>query len=304
MNEENPLGQDAEGANNAAPPIAEEVPGGNQSESPFASWIDSAIKVVEDNWLNVAVAVLALFATIILASWARRIASAACRKANLEETLARFFGKLARWAVLLVGLLFVLDMFGVETSSFAVIIGAAGLAIGLALQGTLGHFASGVMLLIFRPFKVGDVINAGGVVGKVFEIDLFTTALDTADNRRIIVPNGSIFGGTIENITFHDTRRVEVSVGTDYGADLDKVRDVLEKAVLAVPTRLEDRAHQIFLASLGDSSIDWKIRLWCKTPDFWACMEQTTRLVKMELDAAGIGIPFPQMDIHLDKLEG
>jgi small conductance mechanosensitive channel len=270
----------------------------------LTGWMESAMKIVEDNWLSAALALLAIFATMILASWARRIASTGCRKAGMEETLARFFGKLARWTVLIVGILFVLGMFGVETSSFAVIIGAAGLAVGMALQGTLGNFASGVMLLIFRPFKVGDVINAAGVVGKVFEIDLFTTVLDTPDNRRIIVPNGSVFGGTIENISHHATRRVEVAVGTDYGADLDAVRAVLDKAAAAVPTRIEDPGHQVVLASLGDSCIDWKVRVWCNSGDYWGCMEETTRLVKMELDAAGIGIPFPQMDVHMDKLEG
>jgi len=270
----------------------------------LTGWMESAMKIVEDNWLSAALALLAIFATMILASWARRIASTGCRKAGMEETLARFFGKIARWAVLVVGILFVLGMFGVETSSFAVIIGAAGLAVGMALQGTLGNFASGVMLLIFRPFKVGDVINAAGVVGKVFEIDLFSTVLDTPDNRRIIVPNGSVFGGTIENISHHATRRVEVAVGTDYGADLDAVRAVLDKAAAAVPTRIEDPGHQVVLASLGDSCIDWKVRVWCNSGDYWGCMEETTRLVKMELDAAGIGIPFPQMDVHMDKLEG
>lgn len=270
----------------------------------LTSLMDSVMTIVEEHWLSAALALLAIFATMILASWARRIASTGCRKAGMEETLARFFGKMARWAVMIVGFLFVLGMFGVETSSFAVIIGAAGLAVGMALQGTLGNFASGIMLLIFRPFKVGDVINAAGVIGKVFEIDLFTTVLDTPDNRRIIVPNGSVFGGTIENISHHSTRRVEVAVGTDYGAELDTVRAVLDKAALAVPTRIEAPGHQVFLAGLGASSIDWKIRVWCNSSDYWVCMEETTRLVKMELDAAGIGIPYPQMDVHLDKVNG
>jgi len=270
---------------------------------PGSSFVDATLDFVKDNWMHAALAVLALFATMLAASWVRRIVSVACRKAKMEETLARFFGKMARWAVLLVGILFVLGMFGIESSSFAVILGAAGLAIGMALQGTLGNFASGVMLMIFRPFAIGDVINAAGVLGKVYEIDLFTTILDTADNRRIIVPNGSIFGGTIENISHHDTRRIEVSVGTDYGADLDQVRLVLDKAAAAVPTRIDDPGHQVVLAALGDSCIDWKVRVWCNSADYWGCMEETTRLVKMELDAAGIGIPFPQMDVHMDKLE-
>ena len=240
----------------------------------------------------------------IAASWVARIIRAACGKANIEVTLAHFFGKLGRWAVLVVGAVVILGKFGIETSSFAAILAAMGFAIGMAMQGTLGNFAAGVMLLIFRPFKVGDVINAGGVVGKVNMIDLFSTVVDTPDNRRIIVPNGSIFSGTIENVSFHSTRRIEVAVGTDYNADLDTVREVLDKAAAKISTRIEDPGHQIVLASLGDSCIDWKVRVWCNSSDYWGCMEETTRAIKYALDEASIGIPYPQMDIHLDKLEG
>ena len=266
--------------------------------------VDSLKQFALDHWMDAVLVVVLLFGMSIAASCASRIVSGACRKASIEETLARFFGKMGRWAVLLVGTLMILGKFGIETSSFAVVLGAMGLAIGMALQGTLGNFASGVMLLIFRPFKVGDVINAGGVVGKVFMIDLFTTVVDTADNRRIIVPNGAIFGGTIENISFHDTRRIEVAVGTDYTADLDQTRAVLDAAASKLEHRLEDPGHQVVLASLGDSCIDWEVRVWCSSADYWACMEATTRAVKMALDEAGIGIPYPQMDVHLDKLEG
>lgn len=145
-----------------------------------------------------------------------------------------------------------LTMFGFETTSFAAVIGAAGLAIGLAMQGTLSNFSAGHMLLIFRPFKVGDVVSTAGVTGKVINLALFTTEFDTPDNRRIIVPNGAIFGSTIENITFHDTRRVDVSVGTEY------------------------------------------------TADYWAVRDRATQSIKKHLDEAGIGIPFPQMDVHID----
>lgn len=278
--------------------------GDNGGSGDEGGMLDGLMTFVQDNWMGAVVGLLAFFAMTLCASWAARIVRGICGKAKVEETLARFFSKMAKWAVLLIGTLIILGTFGVDTAGFSVILGAMGLAVGMALQGTLGNFASGVMLLIFRPFKVGDVVSAAGVVGKVFEIELFTTVLDTPDNRRIIVPNGAIFGGTIENISHHSTRRCDVAVGTDYGADLDATRAVLDKAAASVAERIEDPGHQIVLASLGDSCIDWKIRVWCNSADYWGCMEATTRAVKMALDEAGIGIPYPQMDVHMDKLEG
>jgi small conductance mechanosensitive channel len=277
--------------------------GGGTADSANA-FVESMTDFALDHWMDAVTVVVLFFVMTIAASWVSRLIRGACSKASIETTLAHFFGKLGRWAVMVVGVIVILGKFGIETSSFAAILAAMGFAVGMAMQGTLGNFASGVMLLIFRPFKVGDVINAAGVVGKVNMIDLFTTVVDTPDNRRIIVPNGAVFGGTIENISHHSTRRVEVAVGTDYNADLDKVREVLDKAAAKLETRIEDPGHQIVLASLGDSCIDWKIRVWCNSADYWGCMEETTRAVKYALDGAGVGIPYPQMDIHLDKLEG
>jgi small conductance mechanosensitive channel len=156
------------------------------------------------------------------------------------------------------------------------------------------------MLLIFRPFRVGDVVSVAGITGKVVEIDLFTTQFDTPDNRRLVVPNGAIFGSTIENVTFHPTRRVDVDVGTDYGADLRATRTVLEEVATATEGVLEEPAPQVYLKSLGASSIDWAVRVWTETSEYWAVRERITQRVKEALDAAEIGIPFPQMDIHVD----
>jgi len=157
----------------------------------------------------------------IVAGWAGGATRRGLRRAKVDDTLARFFGNLAKWVVLLAGILSILGIFGVETASFAGILAGAAFAVGMAFAGTLGNFAAGVLLLTFRPFKVGDVISAAGVTGKVEEIGLFATVLDTPDNRRMIVGNQSIVGSNIENITFHETRRVQVDVGTDYGADLE-----------------------------------------------------------------------------------
>jgi len=245
-------------------------------------------------------AVVFLLLAWIAAGWSRRIVRRALERASFDSTLTLFFANVARWLVLLLALLACLGIFGIQTTSFAAVIGAAGLAIGLAFQGALSNVAAGVMLLIFRPFSVGDVVNAGGVIGKVTEIQLFTTTFDTPDNRRIIVPNALIFGQTIENVTHHDQRRVNVDVGTDYSADLDHVRQVLEAAIPGIPGVLEEPAPQVFLSALGGSSIDWQVRVWCNTGDYWDVHQATVRGVKRALDEAAIGIPFPQMDVHLD----
>ena len=223
---------------------------------------------------------------------------------RLDPTIAGFFGSMVKYSVLTMALLGCLRIFGFETTSFAALIGAAGLAIGFALQGTLSNFSSGVMLLAFRPFKVGDVVNAAGVTAKVVEIGLFTTSMDTADNRRIIVPNGAIYGSTIENITHHPTRRVDVGVGTDYSADLSKTREILVAAAAAVEGVHSDPAPAAILTGLGDSCIDWSVRVWANTSDYWGVREKATQAVKDALDEAGVGIPFPQMDVHLDEPTG
>ncbi len=263
--------------------------------------IDSIIDAIARFGLDLIGAIFLLVGTWIIARWARRAVAKSLAKSNLDETLTKFFGNLIGWGILLLGVIAILGIFGISTASFAVVLGAAGLAVGLAFQGTLSNFAAGVMLLVFRPFKVGDLVKAAGETGVVQEIDLLVTKLDTLDNRRIIIPNSKIFGDIIETVTFHPIRRVDVPVGVDYGADLDRVRAVLEKAAAAVEGGLADPPPQIFLGTLGDSAVNWEMRVWCNTPDYFAVLEATTRAVKKALDDAGIGIPFPQLDVHMDK---
>ncbi len=245
-------------------------------------------------------AVLFLLGAWVLAGWTRRVVRRALERTRFDQTLTLFFSSMARWAVLLMAIVSCLAIFGIQTTSFAAVLGAAGLAIGLAFQGALSNIASGVMLLVFRPFEVGDVVSAGGITGKVAEIQLFTTVFDTPDNRRIIMPNSLIFGATIENVTHHHTRRVDVAVGCDYGADIDRTRAVLEAAVAKVDGVLEEPGPQVLLSELGASSVDWIVRVWTSTDEYWAVKEALTRSVKYELEGAGIGIPFPQMDVHVD----
>ena len=244
--------------------------------------------------------VVLIFAASLVAKWAAKLVGVSCAKAGLDSTLQRFVSKLTRWVIMLLAVVMCLGAFGVETTSFAAVIGAAGLAIGLAFQGTLANLAAGVMLLIFRPFKVGDFVDIGGRRGSVDAIDIFFTTLDTPDNRRLILPNSQVFGAAIENVTYHDVRRVDIVVGTDYGADLDQTRQVLQAAGEGVAARLSDRPVQVVLTGLGASSIDWEVRIWSKREDFLGVAEAGRRDVKLALDGAGIGIPFPQMDVHLD----
>lgn len=249
--------------------------------------------------LPIVKALVLIIIVMAVGNWARRIVVKASTKANVELTLAKFFGNMARWGILLLGALTILKTFGVDTTSFAAVIAAMGFAVGMALSGTMGNFAAGVMLLIFRPYRVGDVVSVGGTTGKVDEIELFTTTLDTPDNRRIIVPNGGIFGSTIENITHHPTRRVDVAVGVAYEADVDKAREVLEGVVANVEGGFSDPAPVVYLVELGGSSVDFALRVWAKTEDYWAVRERMTRDTKVALDAAGIGIPYPQRDLHV-----
>ena len=268
---------------------------------------ESAWPLVEKYVLPLVLAIVILVAAFILGKIIAKIVANSTRKAKIDETLARFFGKLAFYVVVTLGVVAALSRVGIEVTAFAAILAAAGFAVGMALSGTLSNFAAGVMLLIFRPFKVDDVISAAGITAKVNEIELFTTTFDTPDNRRIIVPNSAIFGGTIENISHHPERRVDVAVGCDYSADIDKTREVLTQAVESVEGRIDGdgRGYQVFLAELGASSVDWAVRVWFPAADYWGKKEELTRAVKMHLDEAGIGIPFPQMDIHVDgKLGG
>ena len=266
-----------------------------------ATAADKGLELFTTYGIPAITALIVIILSYFVAAFLARIASRPVR-AKVDETLGRFIGKFVFYLVMTAALLGVLQYFGIGISGFAAVLAAAGFAVGLAFQGTLSNFAAGIMLLVFRPFKVGDAINAAGITAKVYEIDLFHTVFDTPDNRRIIVPNSSISGGTIENISHHQERRVDVNVGIEYAASLDQTREVLTAAAETLKDKLipgESRGYQIALIDLGDSAVNWTVRFWTTSADFWAVKEQLTYAVKTQLDKAGIGIPFPQMDVHL-----
>lgn len=253
---------------------------------------------------------LVLLLVILLITWffagalSRFIRKRGEKSKRIDTTLARFFANIVRWGLLILGVIVALGTVGIEMMSFAAILAAAGLAVGLALQGSLSNFAAGVMLLLFRPFKVGDVVKVNGELGIVDQIDLFTTTMDTFDNRRLIMPNSTIFDNTIENITHHSQRRADVDVGVSYDADLQQARQVLTEVANSISTKLPDRDVQVALLAFNDSSIDWQVRVWCKKEDWFATKEELILRIKQALDQAGIGIPFPQRDVHLFQKNG
>jgi small conductance mechanosensitive channel len=220
-------------------------------------------------------------------------------RAEAEPALTNFVANLVKTAVLLFAVVAALAKFGIQTTSFVAVLGAAGLAVGLALQGSLSNFAAGMLILIFKPFKIGDVIDAAGSKGKVVNIGLFTTTMNTPDNQKIIIPNSSVTGGTITNVNAYDTRRVDLTAGIGYGDDIGRARDVLTRILENHPKVLKDPAPTIEVAELADSSVNFVVRPWAATADYWTVYFDVTRAIKEEFDAAGISIPFPQQDVHM-----
>ena len=272
----------------------------NLTELTQEEWVDLIVHYGAQFCLRVALVAMLLVFAWTVSSWISSGVRSALTRIRFDETLTKFLARLLRWLIMLLALLMCLSYFGVETTSFAAVIGAAGLAIGLAFQGTLSNFAAGSMLLIFRPFKVGDVVNIADKVGVVNEIAIFTAEIDTFDGRRIVIPNSMIFGDVIENITYHPKRRVDVEVGTSYAADIDQTRNILENAIASVNLVQEDPEPEVILMGLGASSVDWSVLGWARRDDFLTVKQALIRAVKNELDQAGIEIPFPQMDVHLD----
>jgi small conductance mechanosensitive channel len=234
----------------------------------------------------------------IAAKWAHSLALRAFRGRKIDEAVARFLAALAQYAMLAAAVVAAMGSVGVETTSLVAILGSAALAIGLALQGTLGHFASGVMLLIFRPFTIGDVITTAGHTGKVTEIGLFATTMLTPDNLRITVPNGAITGGTIVNITVMGTRRGEIDVGIAYGEDPTRAKDVILASVAKITGVLSDPGAAVALVAFGASSVDLKVHVWSNTADLFGVLHECRSAIYNALNAEKIEIPFNQIVVH------
>ena len=225
------------------------------------------------------------------------------RNREMDHMLVGFLTSILNAALLLFVVIASLNQLGVDTTSLVALLGAAGLAIGLSLQSSLSNFASGVMLIIFRPFTKGHFVEAGGATGVVESISIFTTTLTTPDNKEVIVPNGAVLGNNITNYSARPTRRVDMVFGIGYDDDIKKAKELLEQIVAADERILADPAPVVALGELADSSVNFLVRPWVNAADYWGVLWDTTETVKLKFDEAGISIPYPQMDVHLDKSE-
>ena len=266
---------------------------------------DQVIATVTEYGLDIVGAVAILIVGWIASKWVHRaVTKALGRSENIAPMLGSFFASLARYLVLIFTGLMVLSQFGVQTASLIAVLGAAGLAIGLALQGTLSNVAAGVMILIFRPFKIGDYVEAGGQAGTIQAVTLFITEMVTPDNVQIIVPNSQIFGSSVVNYSFHDTRRVDLALGISYEDNIEMAVEAINQTIAADARVLKDPEPMVAVSELADSSVNFVIRVWCNASDYWALKFDMTRALKEKMDSEGISIPYPQQTVHMIQQSG
>lgn len=256
---------------------------------------------------NFAINLVIAIIIFVVGKWlARRVQSVLekiLRSRGVEDVLVDFLGTIASVLVIIIAVVAAFDQLGIPATSFMAIIGAAGLAIGLALKDSLSNFASGVMLVLFRPFGKGDFVEAGGVTGTVDEIHLVSTILTTPDNKLITVPNAMMYTSTITNYSAKDTRRVDMVIGVGYDDDLKVAAEVLNKICAEHPLILKDPGTKIFINNLGDSAVDFVVRPWVKAADYWPVLADVLETAKVELEAAGCNIPYPQSDLHIHQVK-
>ncbi|MDF3128412.1 mechanosensitive ion channel [Kiritimatiellaeota bacterium B1221] len=238
----------------------------------------------------------------IIAGIIRSLITKGMRHAKIDETLVKFTASVSYVALMAFVVISAMGALDIPTGSFVAILGAAGLAVGLALQGSLANFASGVLMIIFKPFKVGDFVEAGGVAGIIEEIGIFNTELKTGDNKKVIVPNSSVTGGNITNYSANETRRIDLVVGVGYGDDLDKVKTTLQDILAGESRILPEPEPTIGVAELADSSVNLVVRPWVNTADYWPVKFALTEEIKKRFDKEGISIPFPQQDVHMHQV--
>ena len=246
---------------------------------------------------------IAAIAVFVIGRWVTKMivrgVQRAMEKAETDPTLIGFIKNVTYGGLMALVIIAAAGQLGVQTTSFIAVLGAAGLAVGLALQGSLANFAAGVLMIIFRPFKAGDFIEASGVAGVVEEIQLFTTKLRTPDNKTVIIPNGQVTAGSITNYSAKDTRRIDMTFGIGYGDDIDKAKRIIREVLDADERILKDPEPTIGLVELGDSSVNFAVRPWVNSADYWNVYFDTHETMKKRFDAEGISIPFPQRDVHI-----
>jgi small conductance mechanosensitive channel len=268
----------------------------------------AVVETVETLAVNYGMKALGALVILLLGLWAakqiRKMVVKLMHRSKVDPTLISFVASLAHVTLQVFVIIAALEQLDVKTTSFVAILGAAGLAVGLALQGSLANFAAGVLLIIFKPFRVGELIEAGGVLGNVREIGIFTTHVDTLDNRKTIIPNAKLTADNITNYSANKTRRVDLVAGISYGDDIDRARAAIQAALSEVPGILETPAPDILVSEMADSSVKFAVRPWCKPADYWGVYFGVTEAIKKRFDADDITIPFPQRDVHLYEHKG
>jgi len=286
-------------------PVLEDVSGDPMNTTVQAS--EQLIQKATEFSLSYGPKVIGAILTLIIGLW---ITSAITKfvkgkmlKSKIDDTLVPFLSNMINIALKSMLIISVAGIVGIETTSFIAVLGAAGLAIGMALQGSLANFAGGVLILIFRPFKVGSIIKAQGHVGAVQEILLFVTVLKTPDNQVIYLPNGPLASGAIQNLNQEEIRRVDMTFGIGYQDSIDKARDAFQEALSSIPEVLSQPAPDIIVTELADNSVNFSIRPWCKNEHYWDVYAKSHEVIKKTLDQKGISIPYPQRDIHLHQVK-
>jgi small conductance mechanosensitive channel len=264
--------------------------------------MDSGSGSVITMWLmDVAIAIAIVVIGRMVVKAVVNLVGKLLRRADVDSILVNFISSIVNAVLLLFVFIAALDKVGVDTTSLIALLGAAGLAVGLALQGSLQNFAAGVMMIVFRPFKLGDFIEAGGVVGVVEEISIFSTVMKTGDNREIIVPNGQIYSGAITNYSARETRRIDMVFGIGYDDDMLEAKQIMETILAEHELVLDDPAPAVAVAELADSSVNFNVRPWVNSADYWGVRSALIERIKLTFDEKGISIPYPQMDVHTDK---
>ena len=261
--------------------------------------VETIVELTSAWGLKVIGAIALLVIGRIVCGAMRRATRRALERSSIDETLVPFLSNLVYYLALAVVVIAVLNLFGIQTASVIAVFAATGLAIGLAMQGTLSNFAAGVMLLIFRPFRIGDFVEVAGTAGSVQEIGIFSSVLHTPDNVKITVPNSAIYGDTVKNYSANDTRRNDLTIGISYDDDIARAIEVIRTVLSGDSRVLDDPEPVVAVGELGDSSVNLLVRPWCAAGDYWPLHFDLTRQLKEELEAAGCSIPYPQRDVHL-----
>lgn len=262
-------------------------------------YFEKAVELAMGYGTKLVLAILVLVGGLWLISWINRVALNSMERSNVEQSLQKFLSRILSISLKILLLISVASMVGIATTSFIAVLGAAGLAVGLALQGSLANFAGGVLILLFKPYKVGDVIEAQGFLGTVNEIQVFYTVLKSFDNKTIVIPNGSLSNGSITNYSTEKLRRADMTFGIGYDDDIEKARNIIKKLIEEDERILKDPAPSVVVSELAGSSVNFSVKVWCNSEDLWNVYFDMQERVKISFDNEGITIPYPQSDVHI-----